>query len=658
MIIDRVVLRDVGVFAGHQQIDLAPPSSDKPIVLIGGLNGAGKTTLLEAIHLALYGVLAPSGIRRRGAYDDYLRSLIHHRAHPADGASVEVSFHVYREGAARHYRVRRSWRSSGKGLREDVDVFADGVWDETLSATWAEQVDTFLPRGIAGLFFFDGEQIEALADLERSREVLRTALSSLLGLDMVERLTTDLAVIRGRHAISGVSDELRWRVEASQRRVEEAHAEEEQAVAEVAAARAACEQAEQQFREASERYRTAGGELAEEREQAEQRLGELGADLARLDEELRELAAGAAPLLLVEPLLVELIEQARVESDAARSRLVVDVLAERDVAIIEQLRTAEVPTSVVATIEQAFAADRERRQAAIAEPVTGLESTAELSDLLERGFAEHRRRLATLLGQRQQLIADRESVERLLAAIPDAEAIAPLREARDDAQRQLLQAQTLLHDVESRLHVVRQEQLRAEADHAAALDAAARATLSADDDRRLVEHAERVTATLSTLRVEATRRHLGRISDLVLEALGELVRKEKLVTAVSIDPETYTVELSGPDGRALAPSELSAGERQLLAVALLWGLARSTGQPLPVVIDTPLGRLDASHREHLLERYFFPRASHQVILLSTDTEVDADALSRLVPFIGHAYRLVHDDRTGATTIERGYFWEA
>jgi hypothetical protein len=27
------------------------------------------------------------------------------------------------------------------------------------------------------------------------------------------------------------------------------------------------------------------------------------------------------------------------------------------------------------------------------------------------------------------------------------------------------------------------------------------------------------------------------------------------------------------------------------------------------------------------------------------------------PFIGHAYRLVHDDTAGVTTVKRGYFWE-
>jgi DNA sulfur modification protein DndD len=41
--------------------------------------------------------------------------------------------------------------------------------------------------------------------------------------------------------------------------------------------------------------------------------------------------------------------------------------------------------------------------------------------------------------------------------------------------------------------------------------------------------------------------------------------------------------------------------------------------PLPAVIDTPMARLDSAHRQNLVERYF-PHASHQVIVLSTDSE--------------------------------------
>lgn len=656
MILDKVVLHDVGVFGGRNEFDLTPPAPNRPVILIGGLNGSGKTTLLEAIHLALYGALAPTSTRRSGPYDAYLRSLIHHRANPSDGAAVEVEFHVHREGHPQHYRLRRSWRSTGKGLREDVEAYLDNHLDPTLSATWAEHVDGFLPRGIASLFFFDGEQIEALADLDRSREVLRTALSSLLGLELVERLTTDLTVVRRRHAKGRVPDDLRRQVETTQEQVTVARQQEEQAVAEAAAARVTTERAEKLLYAAAERYRTAGGDLVEARERTEHRLAELASDLGHIDDELREGAAGIAPLLQVETLISDLARQAHSETEAAKSRLVATILSERDAVVIDQLRSAKVRASAITSLDEHLARDRARRAAPDVEAVAGLDHPASLDDLLAHGFAEQRRRLPALISRRQSVLVERERLERMLAAIPDAEAIAPLHQARDAADGDLLQARAALAHAEERLTSLRQERARSENAYERAMDAAAHATLNADDDRRLIEHVDRITETLANLRTAATRRHLGHIGDLVLDSLRQLLRKDNLVTGIQIDPETCTVELTGLDARPLAASELSAGERQLLAVALLWGLARSTGQPLPVIIDTPLGRLDASHRGHLIDRYF-PNASHQVILLSTDTEIDADALGHLHRAVGHSYRLEHDDTVGATTVEHGYFWE-
>ena len=102
-------------------------------------------------------------------------------------------------------------------------------------------------------------------------------------------------------------------------------------------------------------------------------------------------------------------------------------------------------------------------------------------------------------------------------------------------------------------------------------------------------------------------------------------------------------------------SRLSAGERQLLAISLLWGLARASGRPLPTIIDTPLGRLDSSHRRHMIDRYF-PVASHQVILLSTDEEIDIESLERLLPYVGRRYYLQFDETSRSTMITEGYFW--
>ena len=90
-----------------------------------------------------------------------------------------------------------------------------------------------------------------------------------------------------------------------------------------------------------------------------------------------------------------------------------------------------------------------------------------------------------------------------------------------------------------------------------------------------------------------------------------------------------------------------------MAIAILWGLGRASGRELPIVIDTPLARLDAEHRGRLLSRYF-PYASHQVILLSTDSEINDKGLEALSPSISRAFHLQFDPEHGQTTIEEGY----
>ena len=106
--------------------------------------------------------------------------------------------------------------------------------------------------------------------------------------------------------------------------------------------------------------------------------------------------------------------------------------------------------------------------------------------------------------------------------------------------------------------------------------------------------------------------------------------------------------------RSISKDELSAGEQQIYTTALLWGLARTSGKPLPMILDTPLGRLDTIHRQLLIEHYF-PYVSHQVVLLSTDTEIVGHLLSLLRPHISHTFHLAYQQTAGHTTIEKGYF---
>jgi DNA sulfur modification protein DndD len=657
VILNELVLHNIGTFADRHVIDLTPPSPTKPIVLIGGLNGAGKTTILESIQLALYGSLSQNTGRRTGSYENYLRGLIHRGVPESEGAAIELTFTAHQEGREHRYWIRRSWKSTGSSIREILLVSVDGKHNQSLASTWNEHVETFLPRGIAGLFFFDGEQIEALADLDRSRQVLGSALDALLGIDLVERLSTDLAVLKRRRRGAQVPDHLRQSVEEKKQLVT-AHRQAEEAAAEAVAARQTeLERAQKLFFEATEAYRAAGGELLEQRESVEATAVMVRSGLARSEDEIRHELADVAPLLLVPTLLDQLAVQVRQEAMAKRDTLLVEAFMSRDDSLLQKLWDAKVKASTIAAVEAFLKDDREqRRSSADIEEVIGLADPMALEGLLATTLPEQRKRLESAVQRRAQLKGELEQVERTLAAIPDAEALAPLHLRREECRETLLRAEAAHHVATEMLAAAGADRAKATAAYEAALDKAAHANLEADDDRRLIEHVDRVRATLDGLRIEATRRHLVRISQLVLEALGQLLRKQHLITDVQIDPESHTVTLTGVDGHILPAKNLSAGERQLLAVALLWGLARAAGQPLPVVIDTPLGRLDGSHRGHLLERYF-PQASHQVVLLSTDTEIDEEAFARISPRVGRSYHLEFDTQTNATFVNEGYWWE-
>src|SRR5690606_4529347 len=105
-------------------------------------------------------------------------------------------------------------------------------------------------------------------------------------------------------------------------------------------------------------------------------------------------------------------------------------------------------------------------------------------------------------------------------------------------------------------------------------------------------------------RQEVVRKHTARIEQLMLECFQQLLSKKNLISGLTIDPVTFEPRLKGADGLDLPIDRLSAGERQLLATSMLWGLARASGRPVPTIIDTPLGRLDSAHRKNLVERYF------------------------------------------------------
>ncbi|WP_207462153.1 DNA sulfur modification protein DndD [Azospirillum sp. SYSU D00513] len=654
MILDELTLHNFGVYGGRQSIALTPDER-RPITLIGGLNGGGKTTLLDALQLCLYGPSARCSNRNGLAYDDFLRRSIHHRAE-APEAAVEVAFRHTANGEEQNFQLHRSWRATGSGCRERFHVLRNGELDKLATEHWAEQVEDFIPARIAHLFFFDGEKVESYAELDEAPPLIATAVQNLLGLDIVERLAADLGVLERRKrtevAAQGdtrKSEDLRGRIEA----LESART---RLVRERAATANALDRRAAELAAIEERYRREGGNLFERRAELEGEAVASERQLAAVQKELRELASGATPLLLVGELLKSLEERAAREDESRRSRETASVLAEEHEALLAMPTLAALPEDQRAALRAALAARIEaRREFGLRSIILDLSADARglLDSTLTFELPSARERLqAAMAGERKQAAA-LDHARNALAAAPSYDVIAGVVAAREAALSEVarLQGEQAARDAEiARLD---REITQLKEREVRLAEAEVRDRFEREDVKRLLLHSAKVRGTLTRFREAVVARHVERIERLVLESFHQLIRKGTLITDLRIDPQTFVLELRGTDGRPMTADRLSAGERQLLAIAILWGLGRSSGRPLPTVIDTPLGRLDSVHRNHLVERYF-PRASHQVLLLSTDEEIMGGYLNALQPSISRTYQLRFDEGQGRTIIEPGY----
>ena len=98
------------------------------------------------------------------------------------------------------YDVHRSWSVQKGKLREELHVRLDGLADRWHSEHWNQLVEDFFPLDVSQLFFFDAEKIRSLAEDETSSQILGSAVKSLLGLDVAERLIADAGVVEKKLA--------------------------------------------------------------------------------------------------------------------------------------------------------------------------------------------------------------------------------------------------------------------------------------------------------------------------------------------------------------------------------------------------------------------------------------------------------------------------
>ena len=283
-------------------------------------------------------------------------------------------------------------------------------------------------------------------------------------------------------------------------------------------------------------------------------------------------------------------------------------------------------------------------------------SRAVLRYLLDRRLEELCCETKAVLQQVSDHSREREDLEHSLAATPAEDDIKKFVERLQETTGARARLEQRAKQLDADLGAKKLELTSCQTKLSRILESRPARETETEDRQRMLRLAGRTRETMGEFLEWATQQKIDRLSALITESFRFLLRKQTLVERILIHPSTFAVTLYDSEGQAIPRQCLSEREKQLFAVAMLWGLAQASARPLPAVIDTPMARLDSAHRQNLVERYF-PHASHQVIVLSTDTEVDRHYYELIQPFMARAYHLDYDEAAKATHAREGYFWK-
>jgi len=613
--------------------------------------------------LCLYGAASLDGRATQKSYEEHLAKKVHRKGGVAsqDGASVSVTFQISHAGKIHEYMVSRSWATNGKS--ESFSVQSTGKENlpnaDMDSRSWQSFIDGLIPKGVARLFFFDGERIARMVE-EGESSVIKSSFNTLLGLDVILQLRKDLEVNMIRN-MKGNNSHIQDEFE----RLTEDKKDTDDRIARLAERRASkqasLENVISKVEEMEASINALGGGFATRRTEIKIQREVASKSNDDISSRIRELCAGSLPFALIPKEAMAVKEQIYADRKFVMSAVATAAVREAAKCAKERLSADDMWNNIENGLEL--------RSALIPKLIAALEPTgadSEISSVFSLSREQEDQILSTiknatgdaareLKDSSKKLVMLEEEISRMdvsLASAPNDDEIGPMIS-------QLGKTQSEIGALEAEINHIDEEtsSLKALSNHTQVKIRGVVSQLYKDKKAGArVELTENVQLALDDYAKQLADKKLLALESNLLEAIVTLMHKKGLIARVSIDRKTYEITLYKKDDIPVPKDSLSKGEQQMLTTAVLWALARTSGRPLPFMIDTPLARLDAEHRNNLIKK-FFPLASHQTIIFSTDSEIGTDEFALLEEHLSKSYAIEYNAEKDKTLPREGYFEE-
>lgn len=660
MRVEEIVLENFGPFVGRQTIDLRT-TPDAPLVVIEAPNGRGKTFIYRAIRWALYGRV----LKGRTLIPENL--LVNTVALSRDDEQMSVTLRCESDGERLEIiRILSIDATTRMPTTSRLKVVRDG---QNLPQTTSEHlIRGRLDESISRFFFFDGEMLEEYEDLldddSGDVQIVRTSVEAILGAPSLSRLTRVLE-----------------NVEKSTMKQIEATSKADESLRKLAEAQRAADEKVREIEEDLDKQRGFASDFQKQISQIENELNNyeyardvLGRIGAKRDELNRQ---------------VEIVERSREEVQGSLQcwQIAISTVAEHALEIVEPVRervfeTVSERESLSHRIRGLEESTESGTCAVCHQPVT--DASAEALKLEKNAITERLRNLPTY----DQIYLNRLSrvVSRAKRSTRVAEKASLIEKGRN-LESALQQVATLEGEIERLQDMVinvdqpqirKLEDKRIELRHKKSVASAYIAQRNKDLNDARAEY-DRCKRQLAEAHVKNAKKGISGIADLdrplsihslasnahqvFRNAYDDFVQKmresvseaaNRVFGSLISDLGYKGLMINKNFGLALLNEDerivdlRSSGQSQVVAVSLILALHECAVRTGTLLMDTPFGRLDLTHRTNLMN-YFTSNLS-QVVLLIQSGELDDDDLSEWAEFTARRYKLERGSTTAETIV--------
>jgi DNA sulfur modification protein DndD len=652
MIINEVQLTNIGAYRGTNTIDIRP-QDDKNVILIGGENGSGKTTFLNAIKLGLFGSYGFGYKSENAEYYKKVKGILNNNSKKLgeNNFRIKLDFSLVDNFEKTDYTFYRHWSLTQTGIKETFEIVAKGKhYSEQDKELFLSRLKEIMPPHLLDLCLFDGEEISRIVNENRLSEYLKNLSKVVFNLDLFEILESDLETYANQSLdvkkMDGFEKEL-FDLNEKEKLLREK-------ISEFIAKKETLLNDQNDYQDAynneKNKFEKFGGLIKTEREDHLKQINSIESERKQNMEKIKDFVSSLLPFYLAKDLVKETREQLKTEesmqlfkqlnkrlSPNTFSQLVNKVTGLEDLDTHGKLRD-EILNLVKPETDTIQIHGASFSESSLIENIY-LNITTGANDQALSQIEENKAKLDKMRSLKDKLTIN-DSTTEFSSMIKNMESL-----------------QHSLHEIQSQLDQLESQYEKVQKELQNALTAKEKLQVILKDREKTESsflQSQKIIDFSRKFREIQLKKKLQEVQIEASKMLKRIFRKNNYVSSLTIDHLTYDVKLYDAFKDPIEKSTLSAGEKEILLISLIWAIFKCSGRKVPFIFDTLLGRLDKTHKAAVLTE-FIPYSGKQAIILSTDSEIDEHHYNLLAPFTAKEYMLEFNVERHETSVLNQYF---